>query len=411
MQVEWSTQPLGELVEVLDHLRVPVNSDERAKRPGGVPYYGANGQQGWIDRPLFNEPLVLLAEDGGNFDDFRTRPIAYRIDGPSWVNNHAHIIRALFGVDQDFIFWTLVHKDIRRYIAGGTRTKLTQGELRSIHVSVPPLPEQRRIAEILDTLDAAIRKTEEVIAKLQQMKQGLLHDLLTRGIDDNGELRDPERHPEQFKDSPLGWIPKEWDPWRVGDLFDMQLGKMLSKQASAGPCQRPYLANRHVQWGRISLSELETMSFTPAEQEKYRLVHGDLLVCEGGEIGRTALWRGETQDIYFQKAIHRLRPKGGILLPGFMLRFMLFAAERGMFTDLSSQTSIAHLTQEKLALLRVPRPPTSEQQRLVSVFDQVDAQAEAEDVHVGKLRTLKHGLMDDLLTGRVRISVPEEAAA
>jgi type I restriction enzyme S subunit len=89
---------------------------------------------------------------------------------------------------------------------------------------------------------------------------------------------------------------------------------------------------------------------------------------------------------------------------------MLFAAERGMFTDLSSQTSIAHLTQEKLALLRVPRPPTSEQQRLVSVFDQVDAQAEAEDVHVGKLRTLKRGLMDDLLTGRVRVSVPEEAA-
>ena len=76
---------------------------------------------------------------------------------------------------------------------------------------LPPLPEQRRIAEILDTLDEAIRKTEQVIAKLQQMKQGLLHDLLTRGIDDNGELRDPDRHPEQFKDSPLGRIPREWE--------------------------------------------------------------------------------------------------------------------------------------------------------------------------------------------------------
>ncbi len=79
---------------------------------------------------------------------------------------------------------------------------------------LPPLPEQRRIAEILDTLDEAIRKTEQVIAKLQQMKQGLLHDLLTRGIDDNGELRDPERHPEQFKDSPLGRIPRGGGPVR-----------------------------------------------------------------------------------------------------------------------------------------------------------------------------------------------------
>ena len=84
-----------------------------------------------------------------------------------------------------------------------------------LSVWLPPLPEQRRIAEILDTVDEAIRRTEQVIAKLQQMKQGLLHDLLTRGIDENGELRDPERHPEQFKDSPLGRIPREWE---VGPL-------------------------------------------------------------------------------------------------------------------------------------------------------------------------------------------------
>jgi type I restriction enzyme S subunit len=85
------------------------------------------------------------------------------------------------------------------------------GELASIGVPIPSLSEQQRIAEILDAVDESIRKTEEVIAKLQQMKQGLLHDLLTRGIDDNGELRDPERHPEQFKDSELGRIPRSWE--------------------------------------------------------------------------------------------------------------------------------------------------------------------------------------------------------
>jgi type I restriction enzyme S subunit len=102
----WSHTPIATLIELLDHMRVPVNGDERAGRPGTVPYYGANGQQGWIDRPLFDEPLILLAEDGGNFEEFATRPIAYRISGPAWVNNHAHIIRAAAQTDQGFLFWS-----------------------------------------------------------------------------------------------------------------------------------------------------------------------------------------------------------------------------------------------------------------------------------------------------------------
>ena len=97
-----------------------------------------------------------------------------------------------------------------RKSTGSTRQRSTY-RAQDCSVWAPSLPEQRRIAEILDTLDEAIRKTEQVIAKLQQMKQGLLHDLLTRGIDENGELRDPERHPEQFKDSALGRIPREWE--------------------------------------------------------------------------------------------------------------------------------------------------------------------------------------------------------
>jgi type I restriction enzyme S subunit len=100
----------------------------------------------------------------------------------------------------------------------------TVGDLSQVPIRVPPLPEQRRVAEILDTLDEAIRKTEQVIAKLQQMKQGLLHDLLTRGIDDNGELRDPDRHPEQFKDSPLGRIPERWEVLPLGQVAEMLVG-------------------------------------------------------------------------------------------------------------------------------------------------------------------------------------------
>jgi len=193
-------------------------------------------------------------------------------------------------------------------------------------------------------------------------------------------------------------LPRGWSTRSVGQVFDMQLGKMLSKEASAGSHQRAYLANRHVQWDYVDLDELNTMSFTPAEREKYALSPGDLLVCEGGEVGRTALWRGERGEVYFQKAIHRLRPSNQEVLSRYMLRFMRFAADRGLFSDLSSQTSITHLTQEKLAQLAVPLPPPPEQHRIAEILDTIDEAIRKAEQVIAKLQQMKQGLLHDLLT-------------
>src|SRR5680860_355109 len=183
---DWSVKRLTEIAEILDHLRIPINAEERERRTGNVPYYGANGQQGWIDRPLFCEPLVLLAEDGGSFDEYATRPIAYRIDGPSWVNNHAHVLKAQSGVNRSFFFFSLEHRDIRRYISGGTRTKLTQSELRSIEVAVPNLPEQNLLAAIMEEHESVIQHEKRALLTVRLLKQGLMDDLLT------GKVRVPE---------------------------------------------------------------------------------------------------------------------------------------------------------------------------------------------------------------------------
>ncbi len=182
----WKVQKVEDSAEILDHLRVPINAEERAACQGDVPYYGANGLQGYIDRPLFNEPLILVAEDGGNFEDFATRPIAYRISGPSWVNNHAHIMRPAAGVNFSYLFFSLEHKDVRRYISGGTRSKLTQAELRSVEVAMPPLEEQCRIAEVLDAHEERIRAEEAYRDKLVLQKRGLMDDLLTGRVRVNG---------------------------------------------------------------------------------------------------------------------------------------------------------------------------------------------------------------------------------
>jgi len=281
---------------------------------------------------------------------------------------------------------------------------LNRNDVYRIRVLPPPPSEQRRIAEILDTIDATIQQTEVLIAKLKQVKAGLLHDLLTRGLDEQGQLRDPAARPDYFQVTSLGLVPESWNLWSVVELFEMQLGKMLSKAAKTGQSPYPYLANRNVQWDHVDPSDLETMDFTHDEQEKFSLYPGDLLVCEGGEVGRTALWQGELPNCFFQKAIHRLRPRDGRILPGYMLRYMRLAVDYGLLTRFVSQTSITHLTREKLALVTVPVPPIEEQRAIVAILSRHDLRLQVEETYRDKLRQLKQGLMDDLLTGRVRTS-------
>lgn len=291
-----------------------------------------------------------------------------------------------------------------RLASGSTFLEISRRDFVSIIVPRPEPDEQRRIAEMLDAVDAAIQRTDTLINKLKWMKAGLLNDLLTRGLDRDGRLRDPVRHPEQFESKlPFGSIPTEWNVDEVGNLFDMQLGKMLSKAARRGNHPCPYLANRNVQWDYVDLSNLELMDFSETEKKKFSLLPGDLLVCEGGEVGRTSMWRGEADDCFFQKAIHRLRPKSRDILPGYMLRFMRFAVTCGLLTSFSSQTSIAHLTREKLALLPVPVPKRNEQIKIIEIFDKHDAYIQKAQANRDKLISTKHGLMHDLLTGRVRV--------
>ncbi|MER6097025.1 restriction endonuclease subunit S [Streptomyces sp. NPDC001728] len=192
-------------------------------------------------------------------------------------------------------------------------------------------------------------------------------------------------------------LPSGWARTRVGDLFDMQLGKMLSKEAAAGPSQREYLTNKNVQWNRLGFDELNRMSFSESEREKFRLVRGDLLVTEGGEVGRTAIWEEQRAECFFQKSLHRLRTRG-VVEPRYMLHYMEHAARHGLFVDGVSQTSIAHLPQDKFAEHLVPHPvEVSEQQRIVDIIDAVSVQERAIEASIAKLKSVMAGASGAML--------------
>jgi type I restriction enzyme S subunit len=290
-------------------------------------------------------------------------------------------------------------QEICRYTKGSAQPGLNLGDVEVFKVDYPPLPEQRRIAEILDTLDEVIRKTEQVIAKTQQMKQGLLHDLLTRGIDENGELRDPERHPEQFKDSPLGRIPVAWeDPMKMGELEEqrsLELGRgSIISSVDIGNCPGTYpiyssSAKGDGEFGRYGKymfeEELITWSVDGGGRPFYRSLHRFSVtnVCGYLRITRQDQW--DYRFVYSLMAFQHAA-----------IRFdYQMKAHPSVIRD----------------LYLFPRPGLSEQRRIVAVLISNDAHTAQEKTYLEKLMTLKKGLMDDLLTGRVRAPVESEAAA
>jgi type I restriction enzyme S subunit len=177
---EWETKRLGHIVDCLDHLRVPLNETQRAVMPGPYPYCGANGVLDYVNDFVVDDDVILSAEDGGYFDEYDHRPIAYRMLGKIWVNNHAHILRAKFGYSQGFIYFSLVHKNILSYLASGTRAKLNKSEMNKIAISLPLSDvEQSSIATILSDMDAEIAALERHREKTRAIKQGMMQQLLT----------------------------------------------------------------------------------------------------------------------------------------------------------------------------------------------------------------------------------------
>lgn len=415
----WKEQKVGTCCDILDHLRTPVSFEERGSRKGQVPYYGANGQQGTIDGYIFDEDLILIAEDGGDFDNYATKPIAYRISGKSWVNNHAHVLRAKADFDQSFIFHSLAHKDIRFFIRGGTRSKLNKGELLQVSIAIPQARgEQRSIAAILDIVGDVIQRTEALIEKLRRVKAGMLHDLLTRGLDENGELRDPLTHPEQFKDSPLGRIPRAWHIRKLNELAVFQNGKAFPS------AEYRKEGIRLLRPGNLPLSEF--VSWEPGNatclSESWGSKASDYLV--GGNELVMNLTAQSLEDQFLGR-VCMTRPDEICLLNQRIARFrsvdcnlpFLFWALRGplfrLQIDLNPHgTKVQHIYNRDLASITLPMPQTLEEQELISdILFLAAERIEKESTSLAKVQRMKQGLMQDLLTGRVRVTHLGEIAA
>jgi type I restriction enzyme, S subunit len=193
------------------------------------------------------------------------------------------------------------------------------------------------------------------------------------------EVRGWRRYPA-YEDSGIPWlgeVPAHWDIAPIYARYTVQLGKMLNPDAVQGTASAPYLRNTNVQWDRVDLNDLQQMDFSPDERRKFELRPDDLLVCEGGEVGRTAIWRGQLDACFFQKAVHRVRPIRDSDAPRFLYYLLYAAAHRGVFEAEGNRSTIVHLTAEKLRHHRFPFPDLAEQRRIVALLNEETAKIDA----------------------------------
>ncbi|PWU69951.1 restriction endonuclease subunit S [Gracilibacillus dipsosauri] len=190
LPVSWSVIELSEVVEILDGQRKPIKKADRELIDGEIPYYGASGIIDWVNDFIFDEPLVLLAEDGENLKS-RNLPIAFKIVGKTWVNNHAHVLRPT-SINIDYLEYYLESIDYEKYISGSAQPKLNQQTIRKIKVAYPSELEQNKIASILNEIDEKLISEKKGIEYLNSLKQGLMQQLLTGRvrvpINDNEEV-------------------------------------------------------------------------------------------------------------------------------------------------------------------------------------------------------------------------------
>ncbi len=321
----------------------------------------------------------------------------FYLEGPFWPLNTTLFVRDFHGNDPRFTFYLLHLFDFQVFSGKSGVPGVNRNDLHAERVTIPTnVAEQSAIASALSDVDALLSSLDALIAKKRDIKQAAMQQLLT------GKIRLPGFESNAgFRQTEVGVIPKDWEVSTVGRQFDVTLGKMLDAEKNIGEL-KPYIGNRNVRWGSVSVSELPLMRLTRADMEKFRLRNGDLLVCEGGDVGRAAIWDAPVEECYYQKALHRLRP-----LRGFNSRLMVgllrLWSDRGTLANYVTQTSIAHLPREKFMEIPMPIPSSLEQTAIAEVLAEMDAEQEVLEARRDKTRLLKQGMMQELLTGKTRL--------
>lgn len=357
---------------------------------------------------------LLITKDG------TIGKVAYVTDCPekAVLNSGIFLLRCSDGTyDHRFLYHLLnspvFEKFLRQNLSGSTINHLYQNVFERFLFPIPKIKLQRRIAKILSTLDEAIEQTEALIAKMQQVKAGLMHDLFTRGVTPDGRLRPTrEQAPELYKESPLGWIPKEWDCLTVDQLLAKTACPMRS-----GPFGSALLKDELVEEGipLLGIDNILAERFVPnfhrfvserkfQELIRYSVFPRNVIITIMGTVGRCCVVPDDITKALSSKHLWTMTFDTERVLPELVCWQLNHASwVKDWFARHSQGAVMEAIQSSTLRTLKLPVPAMEEQKRILDCYLECFLRIEAEDEHLAKLRQQKTGLMHDLLAGRVRV--------
>lgn len=418
----WRIASMPDAVEIWDKKRVPVNKAERDKRIGEIPYFGATGQVGWIDDYLFDDELILLGEDGAPFLE-PNKQKAYVIRGKSWVNNHAHVLKARDGVESAFIKHYLDILDYGQFVSGTTRLKLTQASMRRIPIPLPCPDEQKKIVDEIETqfarLDNAVTVLQRARIRLKRYRASALKAacegrlvpieaelarqegrdyepasvLLNRikaerDANDNGQKRKGRKTPT-LDTANLPELPEGWTWTNLSSIADIKGGITKGQKRKLGETVRdvPYLRVANVQRGFLDLSEVKTIEAPEDKIRELLLDPGDVLFNEGGDrdkLGRGWVWQGEIPDCIHQNHVFRARMLDCEIEPKFISWYGNTFGQQYFLEQGKQTTNLASINMTKLSALPIPIPPAAEQKRVTAEVERSLSMVDLLETTVGK---------------------------
>jgi type I restriction enzyme S subunit len=398
---DWEVVKLGNVIEYIKGKK-PEEVVEEFKE-GYLPYLSTgnlrNNEKPNFARPsnttiLVSEGDLILLWDGSNAGEFFV--------GKTGILSSTMVKIQLKreDINKIFLFYLLKTKEV--FLTGQTQgtgiPHVDKNVFENLQISLPPLSEQKAIANILTTVDSAIQKVDEIIAKTERLKKGLMQQLLTKGIGH-----------KEFKDTEIGRIPKEWEVVRLGDVAEFKNGINFTKEQKGNQGILTIdVLNMYGEQVYVNLTNLYRVNI-PSINDDYLLRKGDILFVRSSlkreGVGWVSLFNGWNEPVTFAGFIIRARLNRVEILPEFLTYFLRSNIARKALVSSSGQVAITNITQDFLKIFKVPFPSTEEQQRIVEMLFLVDKKLELERKRKEKLERIKKGLMNDLLTGRKRVKV------
>ena len=374
---------LGDICEILDSMRVPITASDR--KPGPYPYYGANGVQDYVADYIFDDELVLLAEDGGNFGS-KDKPIAYRVSGKCWVNNHAHVLKPKEGVDVDYLCYSLMFYDVTGLVNGATRKKLTQADMRKIEIPLPPLDEQRKIASVLDKISDLTAKRRRQLDKLDELVKSRFIEM----------FGDPEKN------------PYGWECTVLANLMSIKPQNGLYKPQTdyvQGNNGVPILRIDAFYNGKVKdFRALKRLMCSEKEIERYELHENDIVINRVTRLeylGTCAHTKGLVERTVFESNMMRFHLNEAFINPVYAVYLLCTNyVYNQILSKAKKAVNQASINQNDVMSIKLLIPPVAQQKQFANFYITTDRLQSMIKRSFTALEMLKKSLMQEYFSLR-----------